>query len=49
VRLQWDRILGSTFRFTVSYRDIEVDTERSGQGVTASYACRLPGSVAAGW
>jgi hypothetical protein len=35
LRLQWDRILGSAFEFTVSYRDIEVDTERSGQGVTS--------------
>jgi hypothetical protein len=35
LRLQWDRILGSAFEFAVSYRDIEVDTERSGQGVTS--------------
>ncbi len=35
IRLQWDRILGSAFEFTVSYRDIEIDTEQSGQGVTS--------------
>jgi len=38
VRLEWDRILGSAFDVTFSYRDISVDTERSGQGVT-SVAC----------
>lgn len=35
VRLQWDRILGSAFEATVSYRDISFDSERSGQGVTS--------------
>jgi hypothetical protein len=35
VRLQWDRIMGSAFEATVSYRDISFDTERSGQGVTS--------------
>ena len=34
-RLQWDRILGSAFEFTVSYREIEIDTELSGQDVTS--------------
>ncbi len=38
LRLQWDRILGSAFEFTVTYRDISIDTERSGLGVT-SVAC----------
>ncbi len=38
LRLQWDRILGSAFELTLSYRDIEIDTERSGQGVL-SVAC----------
>jgi hypothetical protein len=38
VRLEWDRILGSAFDVTLSYRDISIDTERSGQGVT-SVAC----------
>lgn len=37
-RLQWDRVFGSAFQFTFSYRDISVDTERSGQGVR-SVAC----------
>ncbi len=35
VRLQWDRILGSAFELTFSYRDISIDTERSGNGVTS--------------
>jgi hypothetical protein len=35
VRLEWDRILGSAFDLTFSYRDISIDTERSGQGVTS--------------
>jgi len=35
VRLQWDRILGSAFEFTFSYRDVSIDTERSGEGVTS--------------
>ena len=38
MRLEWDRILGSAFDVTFSYRDISIDTERSGQGVT-SVAC----------
>jgi hypothetical protein len=38
MRLQWDRIMGSNFEATVSYRDISFDTERSGEGVT-SVAC----------
>ncbi len=35
LRLQWDRILGSAFELTLSYRDIEIDTELSGLGVTS--------------
>ena len=38
VRLQWDRVLGSAFELTFSYRDISIDTERSGEGVL-SVAC----------
>lgn len=38
LRLQWDRILGTALELTLSYRDISIDTERSGQGVT-SVAC----------
>jgi len=38
VRLRWDRVLGSAFELTFSYRDISIDTERSGQGVK-SVAC----------
>ena len=37
-RLQWDRVLGSAFELTFSYRDISIDTERSGEGVS-SVAC----------
>jgi hypothetical protein len=37
-RFQWDRIMGTAFQATVSYRDISVDEERSGQGVR-SVAC----------
>ncbi len=37
-RLQWDRILGSAFQATFSYRDISIDDEASGQGVR-SVAC----------
>ena len=43
VRLEWDRILGSAFDVTFSYRDISIDTERSGEGVTSvtcDAACR---------
>ena len=32
-RLRWDRVMGSAFELTFSYRDISVDKERSGQGV----------------
>lgn len=38
LRLQWDRILGTAFELTFSYRDISIDPERSGEGVT-SVAC----------
>jgi hypothetical protein len=38
LRLQWDRVLGSAFELTFSWRDISVDTERSGEGVK-SVAC----------
>ncbi len=38
MRLQWDRVLGSALELTFSYRDISIDTERSGEGVT-SVAC----------
>jgi hypothetical protein len=38
VRLQWDRVLGTALELTFSYRDISIDTERSGEGVT-SVAC----------
>ena len=38
LRLQWDRILGTALELTFSYRDISIDTERSGEGVT-SVAC----------
>ncbi len=40
VRLGWDRVLGSGFELTFSYRDISVDSEASGAGVT-SVACDL--------
>lgn len=33
VRLQWDGIMGSALELTFSYRDISIDTERSGEGV----------------
>jgi hypothetical protein len=33
MRLQWDRVMGSGFELTFSYRDISVDDEQSGQGV----------------
>ena len=35
MRLQWDRVLGSAFELTFSWRDVSIDTERSGQGVTS--------------
>jgi hypothetical protein len=38
VRVQWDRFLGSAFQFTLTYRDISIERERSGQGVL-SVAC----------
>ncbi len=43
LRLQWDRVLGSAFELTFSYRDVSIDTERSGQGVISvpcGAACR---------
>ena len=40
VRLQWDRIMGSAYQFTFSYRDISFDRERSGQGVE-SVSCNV--------
>jgi hypothetical protein len=33
LRFQWDRIFGTALEWQVSYRDIDVDTERSGQNV----------------
>jgi hypothetical protein len=33
VRVQWDRILGSGFQSTFTYRDVSIERERSGQGV----------------
>jgi hypothetical protein len=33
VRLQWDRVLGSSFQFTFTYRDIQIERERSGLGL----------------
>ena len=35
LRLQWDRNLGSALELTFSWRDISIDTERSGVGVTS--------------
>ena len=35
LRLSWDRILGSALQVTFSYRGIDIETERSGQGVTS--------------
>ena len=35
IRLQWDRVMGSAFELTFSYRDISFDTGLSGQGVTS--------------
>lgn len=40
MRLRWDRVMGSPFELTLSYRDISVDDEASGQGVQ-SVACNL--------
>lgn len=42
-RLQWDRVLGSAFQLTFSYRDVSIDTENSGRGVrtvACNAACR---------
>jgi hypothetical protein len=39
-RVQWDRILGSDLQLTMSYRDIAIDRERSGEGVS-SVTCNL--------
>jgi hypothetical protein len=39
-RVQWDRFLGTELQMTMSYRDISVDRERSGQGVQ-SVTCNL--------
>jgi len=36
VRLQWDRIMGSPFELTFTYRDLDFDTERSGQDVVTA-------------
>lgn len=38
LRLQWDRVLESALELTFSWRDISIDTERSGEGVN-SVAC----------
>jgi hypothetical protein len=38
LRVQWDRILGTAFQATLTYRDISIERERSGQGVL-SVAC----------
>jgi hypothetical protein len=35
LRLQWDRVMGSAFELTFSWRDISIENERSGQGVTS--------------
>jgi hypothetical protein len=35
MRLQWDRVMGSAFELTFSWRDISIEKERSGQGVTS--------------
>ena len=35
LRLQWDRIMGSGAELTFSWRDVQVDDEQSGQGVTS--------------
>ncbi len=40
LRLRWDRVMGSAFELTLSYRDISVDDEASGQGVQ-SVTCNL--------
>jgi len=35
LRVQWDRVMGSAFELTFSWRDISIEKERSGQGVTS--------------
>lgn len=43
VRVQWDRILGSGFQSTLTYRDISIERERSGQdvlSVSCNAACQ---------
>jgi hypothetical protein len=35
MRLQWDRVMGSALELTFSWRDIAIEKERSGQGVTS--------------
>lgn len=39
-RFRWDRIFGSDFEFEVVYRDVEIDTERSGEFLDLSEAER---------
>ena len=44
VRLRWDRVMGSAFELAVNYRDISIDTERSGQGLVSrscDVACQV--------
>jgi hypothetical protein len=38
MRVQWDQIMGTAFQFTMTYRDVAIERERSGQGVL-SVAC----------
>src|SRR5262245_18891165 len=33
LRVQWDRVMGTALELTFSYRDVSIDTERSGEGV----------------
>jgi Protein of unknown function (DUF2860) len=40
LRLQWDRVLGTAFELTLTFRDIAIDQERSGQDVL-SVSCDL--------
>jgi len=40
LRLQWDRVMGSPLELTFTYREISIDEERSGSGVT-SVPCDL--------
>lgn len=39
-RFRWDRIFGSDFEFEVVYRDVEIDTERSGEFLDLSESDR---------